>query len=192
VHVVPLVIAVVTLVTSGLFLNFFVSHFTRSGDIMARFHETHFVGLVPDSRVQAWKDGWDRWLLHPWIGYGPYYSVQTGAHFWYWPHNGYLFLANYVGLIGLGFFFALLFLLLRLSNACSDEVRDPNYARAFLLIAHVQMVVFIVDQMKIDFLRNPIYMFEVWVMFAMLVAASRLARIESSTIPVTHPLRAAA
>jgi O-antigen ligase len=192
VQLVPLAIAVVSLIATGLFLNFFVTHFTRSGDIMARFHETHFVGLVPDSRVQAWKDGWDRFLLHPWIGYGPYYSSQTGAHFWYWPHNGYLFLGNYVGLLGLSFFFALLFLLLKLSSDCSDNVRDPNYARAFLLIAHVQMVVFMVDQTKIDFLRNPTYMFEVWIMFAILIAASRLARAESTMVPVPQPLPAAA
>ena len=192
VQVVPLVIATVTIGASALLLNYFVSHFTRSGDIMARFQETKFVGLVPDSRVQAWQDGWDRFLEHPLIGHGPYYSAQTGAHFWLWPHNGYLFLGNYVGAIGLGFFLVLLFLLLRLSNQCSDDMRDPNYARAFLLIAHVQMVVFMVDQMKIDFLRNPTYMFEVWIMFAMLVAASRLARIEASTLPDSQPLRAAA
>lgn len=192
VRLVPLAVGVASIGATGLFLNYFVSHFTRSGDIMARFHETHFVGLVPDSRVQPWRDGWARMLQHPWIGHGPYYSMQTGTHIWYWPHNGYLLLGNFVGLIGLVFFFMLLYQLLRLSSACSDDLRDPNYARAFLLIAHVQMVVFIVDQMKIDFLRNPIYLFEVWVMFAMLVAASRLARIESSMVPVTKPLRAAA
>lgn len=192
IRVVPLAVAGVTIAAGAAFLNFFVSHFTRSGDILARFQETKFVGLVPDSRVQAWRDGWVRMLEHPLIGHGPYYSQQTGAHFWLWPHNGYLLLGNYVGVVGLGFFLVLLFLLLRLSNRCSDDVRDPNYARAFLLIAHVQIIVFMVDQTKIDFLRNPTYMFEVWIMFAMLVAASRLARIEASTLPDSQPLRAAA
>jgi O-antigen ligase len=192
VRVVPLALAAVAIVATVLFLNFFVSNFTRSGNIMARFQETKFVGLVPDDRVQVWKDGWNLFLEHPWIGHGPYYAMQIGAHFASWPHNGYLLLGYFVGLVGVVFFFVLLFHLLRLSNACSDDMYDPNYARAFLLFAHVQIVVFMVDQTKIDFLRNPTYMFEVWVMFAMLVAASRLARIEASTVPFRRRLLEAA
>ena len=173
-------------------MNFYVSHFTRSGDVGARLRETTFVGVVPDSRVVAWRDGWNRFLEHPWIGHGPYYSQQTGTHVWFWPHNGYLYIANLVGLLGIAFYFALLARLLMLSSHGSDDLRDPDYARAFLTIANVQIVVFIVDQAKIDYLRNPIYQFEVWVLFAMLVSAYRLAYPATAREPATRPLPVAA
>ena len=53
-------------------------------------------------------------------------------------------------------------------------------------------VVFLIDEIKIDYLRNSIYQFEVWIMFAMLVAAHRLATQRPAQQTATLPLRAAA
>ncbi|MBI1798811.1 MAG: O-antigen ligase family protein [Candidatus Eisenbacteria bacterium] len=192
VRVVPLTLVAGAIAGLATGMNFFVSHFTRSGDVGARLRGTHFVGLVPDSRVQAWAGAWDRFLEHPLIGHGPYYSSQTGSHIWYWPHNGYLYIANLFGLFGLTFYFALLITLFRITNRSSEDLHDPDYARAFLLVANVQLVVFIVDQIKIDYLRNTIYQFEVWVMFAMMVAASRVAQSETVRAKITRPLPFAA
>ena len=43
------------------------------------------------------------------------------------------------------------------------------------MIANAQLFVFLIDQTKIEYLRNPIYQFQVWVMFAYMVAAARIA-----------------
>jgi len=174
-RVVPLTFAVAAIASGAMSMDFYVSHFTHSGDVGARLAETRFVGIVPDSRVGAWAGGWERFLEHPVIGHGPYYSPQTGTRIWFWPHNVYLYVANLVGSVGLLFFLILLGRLFQLSNRASDDLNDPGYARAFLLIANVQLMVFALDQIKIDYLRNTIYQFEVWLMFAMLVSAYRVA-----------------
>lgn len=187
VRVVPLTLVAGTVVATFFTANFVVSQFTRSGNLIARLGQTEFVGLVPDDRVGAWLDGWNKFLQHPIIGHGPYYEAMTGTHRWVWPHNGYLFVANYVGAIGLACFLWLMFRLLQLSHPKDPDLNDVSYARAFLVIAHMQIVLFLVDQMKIDYLRNGIYQFEVWVMFASLVAAHQVAR---SARHDTRPRRA--
>jgi O-antigen ligase len=179
VRFVPLTIAVASIAAAFFAMNFYVSHFTRSGDLVARLGETHFVGLVPDSRVGAWQDGWQRFLEHPLIGHGPYYSSITGTHVWFWPHNVYLLIANYVGVVGLGCYLWLLFRLLVLTRPPTDDLRGSSYSRGFILIAHVQLFIFLIDQVKIDYIRNPIYQFEVWVMFAITSAAYLISRGEA-------------
>jgi hypothetical protein len=75
------------------------------------------------------------------------------------------------------------------------DLRDANYARAYLLIGHVQLVVFLVDQAKIDFLRNPIYPFQIWLLFAFIVSAHRLSAAPSpaaASAPATVPVPGAA
>jgi O-antigen ligase len=190
-NVVTITLSAAAIVSSTLLMNYLVANFTASGNLGERIHETHFLGLVPENRVRPWQDGWTRFLEHPLIGHGPYYSPQTGTHIWYWPHDVYLYVANLVGLVGLAFFLALLIMMFMLSSRGSDDMRDPNYARAYLLIAHVQLFVFMIDEVKIEYLRNRTYQFEIWLMFAMLVAAYRVAfpRIEQHAVA---PLRAAA
>jgi O-antigen ligase len=179
-RVVPLAVSAAAILSLAFGMNFYVAHFTRSGDVVARLNETSFVGLVPESRVGAWRDGWERFLEHPFIGHGPYYSSLTGTHTWFWPHCLYLYIANLVGLFGLGFFLALLGRMLWISSRSSDDLRDPDYAKAFLLVAHLQLVIFVIDQIKIEYLRNSTYQFEIWVMFAVLVATYRLAHPETA------------
>jgi O-antigen ligase len=172
---VPLVVGLTTGVALFLLMNAYVANFTRSGDLMARLFGTKFVGLVPDSRQTAWLDGWERFLQHPIIGHGPYYSQQTGTRLWFWPHNGYLYIANLVGVVGLGFYLWLVGRLFWISRPIVDSLRHSSYAAAFLVIGHVQMLLFLVDQIKIDFLRNEIYQFEVWIMFASITSAHLIA-----------------
>jgi hypothetical protein len=173
---VPLMLTGGSLAALAVLMNFYVAHFTRSGNLGQRLSGTTFVGLVPDSRTEAWKSGWTRFLQHPWIGRGPYYSPYTGTTKWFWPHDLYLLVANMVGVVGLTFFLIVLLRILWLTRPTSWRLDDPSYARAFLIIAHVQLVIFLVDEIKIDYVRNPIYQFEVWLMLAVAVAAARLAR----------------
>ena len=191
-RVVPLTLAVASIAALAGLMNFYVAHFTRSGDVGARLRETRFIGVVPDSRLGAWTSGWQRYLEHPLIGHGPYYSPQTGTHTWFWPHNVYLYIANIVGAVGLAFFLILLIRMFQLSSRGSDDLMDPDYARAFLLIANVQLVVFAIDQVKIDYLRNPVYQFEVWLMFAMLISAYRITHPAPGPAAAAEPEPAAA
>ncbi len=98
-----------------------------------------------------------------------------GLKVWTWPHSLYLYVGNNVGFIGLAIFLYFLWRLWRLSSPPSDDLGHADYSRAYLLIAHVQVVAFMVDQIKIEFMRNSIYMFQVWLMFALIVAAWQVA-----------------
>jgi hypothetical protein len=54
------------------------------------------------------------------------------------------------------------------------------------------LVVFLIDEIKIDYLRNGIYQFEIWIMFAMMVATSRLANARPGSVSAAAHVRAAA
>lgn len=173
--VVPVTIGAAGLLAAFFGMNFYVSSFTRSGDLFARVEGTKMVGWMPDSRAGAWTDAWTRALEHPLIGHGPYYSVEHGLKVWFWPHNLYLYILNAVGFLGLGTFLWLMATFWRISKPQVDSPAHPDYARAYLLIVHAQIVFFMVDQFKIEFWRNPTYQFIVWLMFAFWVAAYRVA-----------------
>jgi O-antigen ligase len=181
-RLVPMVVTIAVVLSAFLAMNYYVSHFTRSGDLFERLGETKFVGGIPDSRVAVWRGAWGRFFEHPWIGHGPVYTLQTGIHFWPWPHNVYLYIANIIGIVGFTWFFVLLARLMWLSRPPTDDLRDPSYAAAFLTVAHVQLFVFMVNEFKIDFLRNIVYQFQPWILFASIVAAHRIVAQERATL----------
>jgi O-antigen ligase len=178
VRFVPLVIGASVVVALFLTMNLYVANYTRSGDLFERVLGSRFVGVVPENRLTTWTEGFERFLRHPIIGHGPHYEAMTGTRMWYWPHNGYLYVANLVGIVGLTFYLWLVGRLLWLSRPIVDSLRATSYASAFLIVGHVQLVLFLIDQMKIDFLRNEVYSFEVWIMLAGVTAAWLIQRDE--------------
>ena len=196
---VPFTIVAVSLITVFVSMNFFVAHYTRSGDMIARLSETRLVGgWMPEDRAETWRNAVGRAMVHPLIGVGPTYAPLPGWPFW-WPHNVYLYYANIIGFPGLMFFLWLLAKLFRITRPATDRLTHPDYAQAFLIIARTQFIVFAINEIKIDYLRNPIYMFPVWVLFAMWTATSMVARTQAApaaapalSAPATAPLPAAA
>ena len=188
--IVPLTVTASAIGGAFFGMNFYVSKFTRSGDLFKRVEKTEFVGWMPDSRAGAWTDAWTRAWEHPLIGHGPYYSAERGGiKFWYWPHNLYLFVANYSGFIGLAIFLGLMATFWKMTRSRAPNITDPDYVEAYLFVARAQIVFFLVDQFKIEYWRNPTYQFQVWLMFAFWVAASRLAdRQRAGLLPI--PARA--
>jgi O-antigen ligase len=174
--VVSFVTTIAVVVIGFLAMNYYVAHFTRSGDVLARLEATTFVGGIPDSRAEAWPSAWKRMLEHPLIGHGPLYSSEHGLKQWTWPHCLYLYVGNNVGFIGLAIFLWFLWKLWVMSRPYVDDLRHTDYTSAFLVVARMQMLVFVVDQIKIEYLRNPVYQFQVWVMFSVIVAAHLIAR----------------
>ena len=187
---VPLTIAAVTVVVGFLSMNYFVGHYTRSGDLMERMFQTHVVhGWIPDDRADTWPNAFGRAMVHPLLGGGPSYADIPGYKFW-WPHNVYLFYANLIGFPGALLFIWLLFRMARITRPPVDSLTHPDYARSFLIVCRAQLVVFAINEVKIDYLRNPIYLFPVWVMFAMWTATSMIARATPTlaALPATAPV----
>jgi len=190
--VVPLAIGSATLAAAAYGMNYVVGSFTRSGSLGRRLSETRFIGIIPEDRITVWTNAWNRFLGHPLIGYGPYYAPQVGTTTTPWPHDIFLHIANLVGLFGLTFFVMILIRLFLLGHRSPIDLMNPSTARAFLPVAHTMFVVFLIDEIKIDYVRNPIYQFEVWIMFAMLVATYQVATAQPSLRAVAAPARVAA
>ena len=167
------VFAIVVLIVG---MNFLVAKFTNSGDLFLRLSETKVVhGLVPEARAEPWTNALNRALVHPILGQGPYYD-----HMWgfldVWPHNVYLYIANLIGFPGLAFYLMLLFGLARILKPTVDDLNHASYADAYLVVARTQLFLFMFNELKIDFLRNGIYVFQVFLWFGTWTAAYLVSR----------------
>jgi O-antigen ligase len=170
------VAAVSVILILGIGMNFLVAHYTNSGNMFERLGETRVVhGIVPEARAAPWTNAWKRALVHPILGQGPYYDELPGYEYW-WPHNVYLFIANLYGFPGLGFYLMLLGGLVMLLRPVVDDLKHESYADAYLIVARAQLFLFMLNELKIDYLRNAIYQFQVWQFFGMWTAAYLVSR----------------
>jgi O-antigen ligase len=163
-----------------LIVDTLVARYTISGSLFGRMLQTTFEsGIVPDTRAIAWGGAITRGFEHPFIGHGPGWDFGKALETELWPHNAYLYYFNITGFFGLA---AFLFLLVRLFKASLAGYRNSlvnaPFPLAFMKVLHVSLVIFIVDQMKIDYLRNNIYMFTVWIFFGMIAATRNVIRSE--------------
>ena len=166
-------------------MNWFVATFTQTGNMFERLAGSTMTGLVPDNRTGVWPQAWSRIFEHPFLGHGPWYSPSTGVHRYWLPHCLYLYVANNVGFVGLGVLLWLLWTLFRITRPLTDDLQHPDLVQSYMIIARVQLVVFLVDEIKIEYLRNEIYEFQVWVMFALMVAAYQA--LHATTAPAVVP-----
>jgi O-antigen ligase len=153
----------------------FVSQHTVSGNILERFQKTEFVGAVPETRVGVWKGAFERILQKPIFGHGPYYSFhEAGVEKIYWPHNSYLMYWHMLGIIGLLAYLWILWSLFRQTRWHGETLRDASFSSASLLLLRAMLVLFVVDQIKIEFVRNPVYPYVVWLFFGLIIANGRI------------------
>lgn len=155
-----------------------VARYTASGSLFERLFETTFQkGVIPTNRVGAWGGAIKRGMMHPILGGGPGWDFSGGLNVGLWPHNVYLFYFNITGVVGLTSF---LFLMYRLGVATLPGIRSSiihsSYAESFMKVLHVCFVMFAIDQIKIEYLRNNKYIFFVWLFFGMIIATSNVIR----------------
>lgn len=159
-------------------MNFLVATYTNSGDLFERLSGTKVVyGVVPEARADPWMNAFRRALVHPILGQGPYYAPMWGYGY-VWPHNVYLYIANLIGFPGLLYYLWLLFGLAKILRPTVNDLRHASYADAYLVVARTQLFLFMLNEMKIDFLRNPIYQYQVWMWFGTWTAAYLVSRKE--------------
>lgn len=159
-------------------IDTFVARYTISGSLFGRMMKTTFEsGIVPETRALAWGGAITRGFEHPFIGHGPGWEFGKGIEAELWPHNAYLYYFNITGFFGL---FAFLFLLVRLFRASLTGYRASlvysPFPEALMKVLNVSLVIFIIDQVKIDYLRNNIYMYAVWIFFGLIAATRNVIR----------------
>ncbi|MEP7028266.1 MAG: O-antigen ligase family protein [Candidatus Eisenbacteria bacterium] len=174
-----LVIGVAGLVAVFAGGDFIVSSFSKSGSVLTRLEKTEFVGGVPDSRVGAWEYATKYISQQPLIGHGTYYSIEKGLETKWWPHNVYLYYASIVGLIGLAWYLWFLWEMFKLSRPRAPSLGEGSYLQGARLAMRVMLVMFMADQLKIEYLRNERYSFFIWFFFGLVVAVSHAAQRES-------------
>lgn len=174
-----------------LVIDLFVSRYTISGSLIGRMARTTFEsGIIPENRASAWGGAVARGMEHPIIGHGPGWNFTKGLEAGLWPHNAYLYYFNITGLFGL---LAFLFFLWRLWKASAISfggsiVRSP-FPEALMIALNVSFVIFIVDQIKIDYPRNDYYMFFIWLFFGLIAATRNIIAGNGKARPKPGPAR---
>lgn len=155
--------------------------YTEFGVLFDRLEETQFEGAIPDTRIESFRLVIEEIPNALLIGHGPRLRlIGDGPGDRYvegrvvvpYPHNLYLFLLFTVGVAGLSaymLFFILLGLRLYKASRFRARVRDRTYG-GLPSLGMLLLIVFLVDQLKIEFLRAELadmqhYVFAVWAMF---------------------------
>src|SRR4029079_6487819 len=128
-----------------------------------------------DSRVGAWTYSTKYISEHPIIGHGTYYSIEKGLEARWWPHNVYLYYASIVGILGLSCFLWFLWELWKVTTPRTESLGSGSYVQRARLFFRVVLVMFMIDETKIEYLRNERYSFFIWFFFGLLVAVATAA-----------------
>lgn len=164
-------------------------NFTQFGALYQRLEATEIEGGIPDTRATTWANVLPKIADKPLLGHGPRLRLQDDESRSYkgheaipYPHNLYLFLlytVGFVGLIAYLFFFA--WLVARIRRAVK-RTSDDAFKQGMIKLGILFIVVFMVDQMKIDFLRYELVdywhyifsIFAIWLAFADMAVAGDL------------------
>jgi hypothetical protein len=179
----------------------FLRAYTTTGSTFDRIRATQFIGVIPETRGH-WPVIWKRTQEHILIGHGPNYDVGAhvdvrghGLYKFAYPHNIYLWYLYTVGVIGLIAFLYLSWQVLRISNRWASDRLDGSYARGLCLALHVAIVIFLIDEGKVDYLRSPSYQIWPWLLIGLIVASARILErgeeVDGAHRMVTTPRRTA-
>ena len=165
------VLAIILVVMEGV-----VANYTISGSLYERVVATTFEkGLVPANRVGAWFPAIERGMEKPLFGHGAGWDFRAGLATEFWPHCLYLFYFNITGLFGLG---AFLFFMGRIIKSTLSGVKSPlltsSFPEALMKVMHVMVVIFLFDQIKIEYLRNGKYTYFIWFFFGLIIATHNI------------------
>lgn len=161
--------------------------------VVARLMGSEFVRGIPETRVVAWTSIMSRITEHPFIGHGPFYDITSGREFGYlWPHSAFLWYLYTVGILGLSTWVWMLAKLAWLSTlGWRSSVGAWTLSRYTLVLAHVQIIQFALAQSRSDHQRGNVYVYFMWILFAIAAISYRLFREQIETAGGGRAVRAA-
>jgi hypothetical protein len=140
--------------------------------LLARLFATTFKrGIIPENRYYTWSFGLVRGMETPFIGHGPAFDYSKGVQLRLIPHSIYMYLFDLTGLFGLSAFIFFMYRLMRMSaKSIAVSLKSSPLPQAFLKVLHVCLIMFLIDQIKVEYLRNNIYTYFVWLLFGLTAA----------------------
>ena len=169
------IVGVVSLFIGVLAIGEFVfSNYTHVASMTGRITGTEFEGGVPDTRVGVWEPALRKSFDHIIIGHGPVFEHGVGDNPDFWPHNAYIFYLYTIGSVGLFAFLAISFKVLKMSRSFKKKSVWSTPLGSLTSILHIQMVLFLLLQLRTDHQRDDIYPYLVWILFGLIVAASKI------------------
>jgi hypothetical protein len=162
-----------------------VMKYTKYNVLFDRLTNTSIEGGIPDSRSGPWPVAWENIQRKPIFGHRPRLGIpqamlsrdQSIPAMGY-PHNLYLHILLTTGSVGLvAFMLFFLLLSIRLLRAGRYQVDDPFHDNLHRL-GLIMVIMFLVDQLKIEFLRFHINHYQNWVfiLFGSFIAFSDLQK----------------
>jgi O-antigen ligase len=135
-----------------------------SAQILERFAATKVATL--DTRDFVWHKFWQYFLDKPIVGHGIVYSLGSYLFF---PHSTYFYYLLTMGIPG-----CLAYLILLTSvlwKGFRSERLAPPEGKLFeiAVVLNAILITFIVDSIKIEYLRYPNYQLFVWLLFSLIV-----------------------
>jgi len=152
--------------------------------LLSRLASTYVERGIPDTRRAAWQYAWDRIMERPILGHGPYYPLAPIAPGLkpVWPHNTYLFYFFSIGIVGLPTFLYLVWRVLKRTwDRGGFRIGEASFARGVKAVFHVGVVQFLIGQLRTDHQRGDVYIYFMWILFALGVLASEIAREVAET-----------
>jgi O-antigen ligase len=190
---------------SGIFLiaimSVVVIQYTNYGQMYERLAATELERGLPETRADTWGDIWSRMFDRPLLGHGPRLRLYNdhaqpypGTPVVNFPHNLYLFLFYTVGLAGLIVYLAFFTWLYRRYRQGVKQSGSEPFMQGFIKLGVLFMVVFLVDQLKIEFLRFQTVdywhfifsVFAIWLAFSDMARKGEYARRDLSSVRQTN------
>jgi hypothetical protein len=173
------------------FIDAFIARYTTSGSLFARlFAMTFKSGIVPENRYAAWSLGLSKGLETPFVGHGPAWDYTKGVELRLIPHSIFMYLFDLLGLFGLSAFIFFLYRLVKMSvGSIGASLVSSPFPQALMKVLHVCLVMFIIDQIKVEYLRNNIYTYFVWLLFGLMAATHNIIQknAREEVLPAPSP-----
>ena len=173
--------------------TFVIVNFTNFDVMVNRLEGTQLdEGGIPDTRMVVWPEAWTAFKLKPLLGHGPnleqerafrYKKIHPDQLILGYPHNLYLHLLVTIGVVGtIAFLIFFITAVTRLLGAPSTGQFASEYEKGLVRVGLIVLVGFLVDQMKIEFLRGGTtdYAHFVFALFGLFIGWADQVRAEST------------
>jgi len=160
--------------------------YTKFNVLYERLAGTRIEHGMLDTRDVVWRVAWEEIKEKPILGHGPrlrlideHLRKIPGRHIpghliLIYPHNLYLYIWNTIGIVGLfAYFLFFTNVFLRLVRKLHQE-HDSDFAHGFIKLGMIILAVFMIDQMKVSFLRFTLndYQHYIFMLLGMIIGTA--------------------